>query len=624
LFQELRDQVSKLLDKQAIEEVLDGSPGFYSRLFLATKKSGEWRPVIDLSRLNSYMSPPHFKMETVASILQLVTPGQWATSVDLKDAFFHVPVAPRHRRFLRFSVDNKLYQFRALPFGLGMSPYVFTRIMKAVGTFVRSQGLSLALYLDDWMLLSSSCAEAEAWIKWLLELARALGLVVNLEKSDTIPSQIFIFIGILINLILGTAQPAPPRVETFLKLANLFLRTRAPTAGSWQQLLGHMTSLEKLVPRGRLHMRPLQFSLQSQWQQGFQSQEVHLVPSREALQAVLWWVNVDNLQKGVSIVSTTPDLRLFTDASLEGWGAHLGEAQAEGVWSADLRTAHINLLELRAVLLALEQFLPLVRGHHVLVMCDNTTVVGQVKNQGGTHSLDLFLLTRDLFSWADTNRVVLSAQHIPGRLNVLADRLSRRHQVIHTEWSLAPSVARRIWKLWGQPHLDLFATRDNAKLPLFVSPFLDDAAWGTDALSLSWTGMWLYAFPPFPLLPEVLDKVRLESCDMILVAPAWPSQSWFHLLMSLVIDHPRSLPLSPKLLRQPGTSIFHNGLERLHLHVWRLSSRPCRPKDFLRTWLGVSPTRTVLAPSWSMIAAGVSSVFGARIEDGILSLPLPL
>jgi len=623
LFAELRAQLQIMLAKQAIEEVPDSSPGFYSRLFLAPKKNGEWRPVIDLSSLNHYMSPPHFQMETVQSIMLCTELDKWATSIDLKDAFFHIPVAPRHRKYLRFAVDGRHFQFRALPFGLGMSPYVFTRVMKAVGAFARSQGLLLFLYLDDWLLLSNSFATALAWINWLLDLVQALGLIPNVPKCDLTPSQIYVFIGVLFNLVQGTAQPAPHRVAAFIQLADRLLHSKAPVARDWQRLLGHMTSLEKLVHRGRLYMRPIQFCLHAQWHQFSQSPEMPVKLTPEARACLEWWRDPHHLEGGVPIVQSQPDLRLFTDASTEGWGAHLLKSQAEGLWSDAQKLLHINNLELQVVLLALQAFEPMVTGRHVLAMTDNTTVVGQIKNQGGTHSRQLYRVTRELFLWADAHQVVLSAQHIPGRLNVLADLLSRRHQVIHTEWSLSPQTAHQIWKVWGQPHLDLFATASNAKLPTFVSPYPDPLAWDTDALSLSWRGMWAYAFPPFSLLPEVLQKVQQDPCDMVLVAPAWPSQSWFPLLLDLLVDHPRCLPLFPKLLKQPDQNVFHDQLEKLHLHVWKLSSHPCRPRDSLRTWLNASPAHTDPALSQSTTAAGMSSAHGVNLEDGIHSLPLP-
>ena len=625
LFQELRTQLAILLQKQAVEEIHHPSPGFYSRLFLAPKKGGDWRPVIDLSPLNRFLDPPHFKMETTASILQATTPGLWATSIDLKDAFFHIPVATSHRKYLRFMVDGHHYQFRALPFGLATSPYVFTRVMKAVAAYARSLGLQLYLYLDDWILLSSSSALAASWMQWLLDLARALGLLVNIPKCDLTPSQIYHFIGILFDLIRGRAQPTPERIDKFLLLAQNFQRTATTPAVIWQQLLGHMTSLEKLVPRGRLHMRPLQFCLKDQWSSTSQPPTHRVTRSPEATVALQWWTSREHLTQGVPLLQTTPDVRLFTDASTEGWGAHIDHHQTQGIWSDREKLLHINYLELKTVILALQNFQDLVQGHHVIVMSDNTTVVGNVKNQGGTHSRDLLSLTQDLFQWADLHDVILTARHIPGHLNVIADRLSRAHQIIPAEWSLSKAVASRIWKVWGRPHVDLFATSENAKLDTFVSPLEEPTAWRTDALSFSWTPLWAYAFPPIPLLSQVLEKISREHCEVILVAPAWPTQSWFPLLLRLTVDHPRRLPPTARLLRQPGRrNVFHDNPEHLQLHAWKLSSKAWSPRASPKMWLSEFPLPTDHQPVPSTNPDGTSSAVGAgmRGTTWIHSLPL--
>jgi hypothetical protein len=103
-----------------VEEVPVSSidPGFYSRLFIVPKKTGGMRPVIDLSILNTYLVVPHFKMETNRSIRASILPGMWTTSLDLSDAYFHIPICHSYRRYIRFVWDNRVYQFRALPFGI--------------------------------------------------------------------------------------------------------------------------------------------------------------------------------------------------------------------------------------------------------------------------------------------------------------------------------------------------------------------------------------------------------------------------------------------------------------------------------------------------------------------------
>ena len=222
-----------------------------------------------------------------------------------------------------------------------------------------------------------------------------------------------------------------------------------------------------------------------------------------------------------------PQLQLFTDASTEGWGAHLTSHQTSGMWSPRQRSLHINNLELLVVHLALQHFLPLVINKVMIVMTDNTTVVGQIKNQGGTHSRSLYRQTVLLLEWADSQRITLVPRHILGHLNVVPDQLSWRHQTINSEWTLSQQILHHVWRLWGKPHIDLFATSETACLPTYVSPLSDPAAWRTNALSFPWTDLWAYMFPPFPLIPEVLQRIQASSFHAILVALAWPSQPWF-------------------------------------------------------------------------------------------------
>ena len=116
----MREQITLMLQKNAITEVPSNSPGFYSNVFLVHKASGGWRP--DLKNLNAHIHAPHFRMFTTNSVLSSVRKGDYAFKIDLKDAYFHVPIHPSSRKYLRFAFENKVYQFRVLPFGLNTAP----------------------------------------------------------------------------------------------------------------------------------------------------------------------------------------------------------------------------------------------------------------------------------------------------------------------------------------------------------------------------------------------------------------------------------------------------------------------------------------------------------------------
>ncbi len=156
---DLQLQIEDLLEKGAIEKVVNTrSQGYYSRLFLVPKKNGKLRPVIDLKELNKTLKVPKLKMETSISVAAAVRPGDWTTSIDLADAFFHVPILPSFRKYLRLVVNGRVYQFKALPFGLSTSPLVFTKVAP-MAAFLRSQGILFHQYLDDFLIRSQDKAQ---------------------------------------------------------------------------------------------------------------------------------------------------------------------------------------------------------------------------------------------------------------------------------------------------------------------------------------------------------------------------------------------------------------------------------------------------------------------------------
>lgn len=106
--------------------------------------------------------------------------------------------------------------------------------------------------------------------------------------------------------------------------------------------------------------------------------------------------------------------------------------------------------------------------------------------------------------------------------------------------------------------VDLFATPKNHRLPLFCSTFPDQRAWATDVMMQNWSGLDVYAFPPFGMVREVLKKLQShQSARMTLIAPFWPRKEWFPELLELLVDFPRLLPTIPSLLRQPHYRKFY-------------------------------------------------------------------
>ena len=184
-------------------------------------------------------------------------------------------------------------------------------------------------------------------------------------------------------------------------------------------------------------MRPIQWHLKNNWRVPESLEK--LIPIPRSLHPHLqWWLQESNVLTGQPLHPIKHALQIFTDASREGWGAHLNERTARGAWALPESKLHINYLELKAVLLALKEFQDICTGQIVLVASDNTTVVSYINKEGGMRSGPLCALLWRILTWCTRHQVTLKARHIPGRLNVIADKLSRLGQTIQTEWSLLP------------------------------------------------------------------------------------------------------------------------------------------------------------------------------------------
>ena len=395
-------------------------------------------------------------METPESIRTSLVPGEWVSSIDLSDAYLHIPIHPNSRKYLRFCYKAQVFQFTSLPFGLATAPQV-------------SRGLRIHQYLDDWLIRSQSQEESQRDTQAVVDLTQSLGWIINQEKSELKPTQVFSFVGYEYHLDSALVRPTH---ERWLKLQDLILRLKSKrvlTARCLMFLIGLLASTEKMVPEGRLHMRPFQFHLKEHWR--YPQSLDNLLPWTEAIVAHLdWWQNPSNVMKGADLHPKDHSIQLFTDASNEGWGAHLDQNSTKGLWSEQEKRLHINVLELKAVSLALRDFKDQCQNQTVLVATDNSTVVAYINKQGGTHSAEMCALLWKIMTWCHHYHITLKARHIPGCLNVMADLLSRSNQVQSTEWSLHPQVFKQICRKWFTPHVDLFATHLNHRDRLVLGP----------------------------------------------------------------------------------------------------------------------------------------------------------
>ena len=262
----LLEALHQLIAKNAVELVKhQTSLGFFNRLFLVPKPNNKWRHILDLSKLNLFLKMEKFKMETLETIRTSLQQGERVTSIDFRDAYFHIPIQEQSRKYLRFHVQGQTYQFKALHFGLSTAPLEFTVIAKEVKLMAIHRGIRTHQYLDDWLVRATSHQACLQHTQKLVEICQKLGWLVNLDKSELVPKQVFDFVGYQFDLQAVRVRPTPDQWQSLQNKIWEILSLPTCPVRQFMSLIGLLTATEKQVYLGRLHMRPIQWHLKNHW-----------------------------------------------------------------------------------------------------------------------------------------------------------------------------------------------------------------------------------------------------------------------------------------------------------------------------------------------------------------------
>ena len=249
----IQEEIRDLICKNAIVQINDFPNLCLSPIFVIPKKSGDLRVILNLKEFNLFISTQLFRMETLNVILPQLSASDWAVSIDLKDAYLHIPVLPQSRRFLGFQFMVMTYQYKVLPFGLKDSPWVFTRVVATLVGHLRRLGFRVFYYLDDWLLVAESKELLELHLQTTMQWTQDLGFPVNCKKSSLVPQRL-------------PAAGHPEFVGSSFGAQSV--GSSVCDSGSHKRLVGFcplvaevswpFASFVDLVPNCRMLMRPLQ------------------------------------------------------------------------------------------------------------------------------------------------------------------------------------------------------------------------------------------------------------------------------------------------------------------------------------------------------------------------------
>ncbi|XP_068680072.1 uncharacterized protein [Montipora foliosa] len=360
--------------------------------------------------------------------------------------------------------------------------------------------------------------------------------------------------------------------QRILELENVSIRLVA-------SLMGIMVSFCPGIEYGQLYYRQIEIEKTIALKRARGDFDKNMILSHKAKNDIKWWLaHAKNSKRKISHGNAT--IILYTDASNQGWGATTSQENTGGRWSPEEQLMHINTSELLAIQFGLQSFFNDCRHSHIKVFTDNTTAVSYLRNMGGSHSTLCNDISWEIWLWCKVRDLWLTVAHIPGSENTIADKASRIFNDA-SEWQLDKTCFDNLAKMFGYPDIDMFSSRLNFQVKCYVFWEPDPNAYAVDAFTLDWGEYFSYMFPPFRVIPQVLQKIEEEQAKVFLIVPQWETQAWYPKLARMLVAKPVLLPQSSNIVNLPFNPAKKHPLwKKLRLMGCLLSGNPWQTKAF--------------------------------------------
>ena len=419
---------------------------------------------------------------------------------------------------------------------------------------LRKSKRNLSAYIDDIYLQDDT---KENCIKYIIDTAtllRSLGFTVHAEKSQFLPTQELDILGFTINSVNMTVLLKKEKKEQLACLIRKTINKKFIKIRKLAQIIGKIVAALPGSRFGALYYRGLEKNKQHGLQKSKFNYEAYVELFQESITELNWWrENLPNMFNKIG--EDPPTVRIYSDASDTGWGAHFQGRNTWGNWSLEEKYYHINVKEMLAVYFSLKCFAKDVSNLTLTIHIDNTAVVSILKSMGTSHNELLNKKRKLTWEWCKSKNIWLFPVYVNTKHN-LADESSRK---IYSqgEWMLAKTIFSKVLKFNITPKIDLFASRLNNQLLTYVSYKPDPNAYTVDAFSLDWNKLHFYAFPPFSCISQCIQKIKTDKAEGILVIPHWPTQPFYSKIMKMAKGLPVIIPANAEKLVHP------NGLKSL-------------------------------------------------------------
>ena len=412
-------------------------PAIVSALGAIPKKgSDDIRLIHDCSRpegfaLNDYAEAERFSYQTLDDAVKMLQQGSYMAKIDLKSAYRSVPIHPSNHSATglkwRFDGDSEYsYLFdKRLPFGARLSPSIFDKLSQAVKRMMQRRGFhTIVVYLDDFLIIGSTYDECLLAFQTLIDLLVRLGFEINWRKV-TYPTQILTFLGVEINAVERTLSLPADKLDDLRTLLRETCGRKSVSKRELLSLLGKLNWAARVVRGGRTFMRRLIDLSKTLRRPNHRAKLSHA-----ARADIEWWETFMKSFNGVSYFLVSEPIsagQINTDTCDDGGAGFFNGDWFYINWTLDdpsLRECHINEKELFSILHAVRRWGPTWANKRVHVFADSDSAVCAI-NKGTSPSPAFMPHIRELFWHSAANNFVLTAHHVKGSDNTLADALSR-------------------------------------------------------------------------------------------------------------------------------------------------------------------------------------------------------
>ena len=475
--------IVQLIAKGVIVECRSEKDQFLSNIFIVPKPDKSFRLILNLKHLNEFVETEHFKLEDYRTAMKLLEQDCYMSTIDLRDAYYLLPIDESHRKFLRFEFHGKYYQFTCLPFGLSSAPMVFTKLLKPVVGWLRQLGLCSVLYLDDFLLLGNTSLECASNFNKTHNLLENLGFIINYEKSQVAPVKRCRFLGFILDSSSMTLELPGEKRKAVKKLIQRFRNLSQCRIREFAQFIGTIIACCPAIKYSWVYTKEFERQKFLALTRNNDNYEA-IMTLRTNVVDFTWWDT--HIMSGIRSISNLEFvMEIYSDASLTGWGAVCKPRRCNGFWNSAEQQHHINFLELKAAYFGLKCLAKDLRNCSILLRIDNTTAISYINRMGGIQFENLNEITKQIWQWCESRDIWIFASYVSSRENVEADTESRRLEP-ETEYELSKTAFREIVRSLGSPDIDLFASRSNYKCNRYISWKQDPGSEAVDAFTLSW------------------------------------------------------------------------------------------------------------------------------------------